>query len=65
MATVTHIDRMPAERVAEMTVDAIRRNRFWLVTHPEYLDMIRERARGIVETDATFAPPPLGEAPSR
>jgi NAD(P)-dependent dehydrogenase (short-subunit alcohol dehydrogenase family) len=63
--TVTQIDRMPAERVAEMTVDAIRRNRFWLVTHPEYLDMIRERARGIVETDATFSPPSLDEAPSR
>jgi len=61
--TVTHIDRMPADRVAEMTVDAIRRNRFWLVTHPDYLDMIRERSQGMVETKAAFAPPPLGQAP--
>ena len=59
--TVTHWERMPADAVAAMTVDAIRTNRFWLITHDEYLDMIRARARGIVETDELVAPPSLEE----
>lgn len=59
--TVTHWERMPAETVAQMTVDAIRGNRFWLVTHEEYLDMVRARARGITETDELVAPPSLDE----
>jgi short-subunit dehydrogenase len=45
--------RMPAEDVAAMVVDAIRSNRFWILTHPEYNDTIRERTRGIVDTNET------------
>ena len=52
---------MPAEAVADLTVEAIRTNRFWLVTHAEYLDMVLARARGITETDELVAPPSLDE----
>jgi NAD(P)-dependent dehydrogenase (short-subunit alcohol dehydrogenase family) len=45
--------RMPAEDVAAQVVDAIRNNRFWILTHPEYNDTIRERCRGIVDTNDT------------
>jgi NAD(P)-dependent dehydrogenase (short-subunit alcohol dehydrogenase family) len=43
--------RMPAEGAAAQVVDAIRNNRFWILTHPEYNDTIRERCRGIVDTN--------------
>ena len=43
--------RTPAEDVAAQVVDAIRTDRFWILTHPEYNDQIRERSRGILETD--------------
>ena len=58
---VSHWERMPAEAVADLTVEAIRTNRFWLVTHAEYLDMVLARARGITETDELVAPPSLDE----
>jgi NAD(P)-dependent dehydrogenase (short-subunit alcohol dehydrogenase family) len=45
--------RMPAEEVAVLVVDAIRNDRFWILTHPEYNDTIRERCRGIVDTNDT------------
>ena len=57
---VTHFDRMPAERVAEMVVDAIRGDRFWVLTHPEYRELVLRRARGITETDEVVVPPELG-----
>jgi NAD(P)-dependent dehydrogenase (short-subunit alcohol dehydrogenase family) len=56
---VTHFDRLPAERVAEMVVEAIRGNRFWVLTHPEYRELILRRARGIVETGEVVIPPAL------
>jgi NAD(P)-dependent dehydrogenase (short-subunit alcohol dehydrogenase family) len=56
---VTDFDRMPAERVAEMVVDAIRADRFWVLTHPEYRELILKRARGIAETGETVVPPDL------
>jgi NAD(P)-dependent dehydrogenase (short-subunit alcohol dehydrogenase family) len=56
---VTHFDRMPAERVAEMVVDAIRVDRFWVLTHPEYRELVLRRARGIAETDEVVVPPDL------
>jgi NAD(P)-dependent dehydrogenase (short-subunit alcohol dehydrogenase family) len=56
---VTHFDRMPAERAAEMVVDAIRGDRFWVLTHPEYRELILRRARGIVETGDVVVPPDL------
>jgi len=36
----------PAE-VAAMVVDAIVTNRFWIITHPEWLDVMEARARGM------------------
>jgi hypothetical protein len=51
---------MPAERVAEMVVDAIRGDRFWVLTHPEYRELVLRRARGIAETDEVVVPPELG-----
>jgi hypothetical protein len=57
---VTHVDRMPAENVAATVLDAIRQDRFWILTHPEYRDLIRRRAEGIVETGEVLVPPELG-----
>ena len=57
---VTHVDRMPAENVAAMVLDAIRQDRFWILTHPEYRDLIRHRTEGIVETGEVLVPPELG-----
>ena len=35
--------------VAEQVLEAIRLNQFWIMTHPEYDDAIRQRAAGILE----------------
>ena len=43
--------RLPAEAVAAQVVDAIRNDRFWILTHPEYNETIRARTRGIVDTN--------------
>jgi NAD(P)-dependent dehydrogenase (short-subunit alcohol dehydrogenase family) len=48
--------RIPASDVAAQVVDAIRRDRFWIVTHPAYREAIERRARGIVETDEVVLP---------
>lgn len=37
------------EEVAAMIVDAIRENRFWIVTHPDWIDVLRERIEGMVD----------------
>lgn len=50
------VDRMPPADVASLVVDAIRRDRFWIVTHPSYHEAIERRARGIVETDELVEP---------
>jgi NAD(P)-dependent dehydrogenase (short-subunit alcohol dehydrogenase family) len=49
---------MDAADVAQYVVDAIRANRFWILTHDAYRDVIRDRAAGI-GTDARPAPPPI------
>jgi NAD(P)-dependent dehydrogenase (short-subunit alcohol dehydrogenase family) len=49
---VTGIPRTPAADVATQVVDAIRENRFWVLTHPAYNETIRQRTRGIVDTNA-------------
>lgn len=36
----------PAE-VADMVVEGIRTNRFWLLTHPAWNDVMLERARAL------------------
>jgi NAD(P)-dependent dehydrogenase (short-subunit alcohol dehydrogenase family) len=44
---VTHVDRMAAADVAGMVVDAILRDRFWVLTHSEYGRLVDERAASI------------------
>jgi NAD(P)-dependent dehydrogenase (short-subunit alcohol dehydrogenase family) len=46
---VTHVDRMPAAEVAGMVVDAIRQDRFWVLTHPEYATLVSEHAASIAD----------------
>jgi NAD(P)-dependent dehydrogenase (short-subunit alcohol dehydrogenase family) len=41
-------ERKPAADVAGMVVDAIRSNRFWILTRPGYNPVIRRRAEAIV-----------------
>jgi NAD(P)-dependent dehydrogenase (short-subunit alcohol dehydrogenase family) len=53
---VTLNERIPAADVAAAVVEAIRANRFWILTHPAYNDLILERASGIVDTDELVAP---------
>ncbi len=48
--------RIPAADVAAQVVDAIRHDRFWILTHPGYKETIRARCRGIVDTDALVVP---------
>jgi NAD(P)-dependent dehydrogenase (short-subunit alcohol dehydrogenase family) len=49
---------MDAADVAGHVIDAIRANRFWILTHGAYRDVIRDRAAGI-GTDARPAAPPI------
>ena len=51
ISLVTDLERSPASDVAELVVSAVRAGRFWILTHPEYNEMIERRCRGIVETD--------------
>jgi short-subunit dehydrogenase len=52
---VTELARTPAADVAAQVVDAIRDNRFWILTHPDYNETIRARCRGIVDADSVVA----------
>lgn len=47
LALVTAIPRIPAAEVADQVVDAVLRDRFWVITHPDYLQQVDRRARGI------------------
>jgi NAD(P)-dependent dehydrogenase (short-subunit alcohol dehydrogenase family) len=49
------VARIPASDAAALVVDAIRADRFWVLTHPAYRNAIERRARGIVETDELVA----------
>ena len=49
------VARIPAADAARLVVEAIRTNRFWVLTHPSYGPAIERRARGIVETDEVVA----------
>ena len=51
LALVTELPRMPADTVADQVVDAVHRDRFWVLTHPEYLAQVDRRARGIAAGD--------------
>ena len=39
------------ETLMEQVLDAIRTGRFWVLTHPEYNELIERRFRGLLETD--------------
>lgn len=54
-SSVAHLPRMPAAEVAGKVVDAIREDRFWILTHPEYDELIRQRTAGMLETDTLIA----------
>ena len=49
---------MDAAEVAGHVVDAIRTNRFWILTHQDYRSVIQQRAAG-VGTDARPTAPPI------
>lgn len=38
--------------VAGMVVDAVRERRFWILTHPEWKQIVRRRVEALVESDA-------------
>jgi NAD(P)-dependent dehydrogenase (short-subunit alcohol dehydrogenase family) len=47
------------ERVAECVVDAIRSERFYILTHPEWKALVRKRMESILEDGAPALEPPL------
>ena len=49
------VARISATAAAALVVDAIRTDRFWVLTHPSYRPAIERRTRGIVETDEVVA----------
>jgi NAD(P)-dependent dehydrogenase (short-subunit alcohol dehydrogenase family) len=51
--------RVPPAGVARQVVDAIRRGRFWIVTTPEYREVLDRRHHGLVESDEVVTPPVL------
>jgi NAD(P)-dependent dehydrogenase (short-subunit alcohol dehydrogenase family) len=51
ISLVTHVERTPATEVAAQVLDAIRTGRFWVLTHPEYNELIERRFRGLLQTD--------------
>jgi NADP-dependent 3-hydroxy acid dehydrogenase YdfG len=52
VASVSHVPRMPASDVANLVVDAVLHDRFWVLTHPDYAELVTQRAEGIVGGDA-------------
>jgi len=46
-STTSITARLTADEVAEQVLDAVRTERFWILTHPEYRPIIVERAEGI------------------
>jgi NAD(P)-dependent dehydrogenase (short-subunit alcohol dehydrogenase family) len=46
------------DAVAGMVVDAIRTNRFWIITHPEWADVLRRRTEAMVTTGELTARAP-------
>jgi NAD(P)-dependent dehydrogenase (short-subunit alcohol dehydrogenase family) len=42
-------DGMDPAKVADLVVDAIRSSRFWILTHPNWLDILDERVTGMRE----------------
>jgi NAD(P)-dependent dehydrogenase (short-subunit alcohol dehydrogenase family) len=48
---------MSADEVAGLVVDAIRTGEFWILTHPDYREVIGRRAAGIGGGGRPFHPP--------
>jgi hypothetical protein len=48
--------RTAPEGVARQVVDAIRHDRFWVISHPEYRDALDRRHRGLMDTDEVVLP---------
>ena len=48
---------MPPEKAADHVFDAIRQNRFYILTHPEYKEAIRMRMEDILQDRAPTLPP--------
>lgn len=48
---------MSADEVASLVVDAIRTGEFWILTHPDYRTIIRQRAAGIGGGGRPIQPP--------
>ena len=52
---------MPAREAGEVVVQAIRDERFYILTHPEWASMVEGRLRGIIDGTGPQRPaPPLG-----
>jgi NAD(P)-dependent dehydrogenase (short-subunit alcohol dehydrogenase family) len=50
------VSRIPPAQVATETVEAIRSDRFWILTHPAFGGAIERRTHGILETDEVVVP---------
>ena len=48
--------RIPPAEVANQVIEAIRTDRFWVLTHPEYNDVIAERTRSMLGEGAIVRP---------
>ena len=56
--TASVVPVMTAEQVADQVLDAVRTERFWILTHDRYRDVITTHAAGI-GTDARPEPAPI------
>jgi short-subunit dehydrogenase len=50
---------MPPHQVADMVFDAIRKERFYILTHPEWLDVIQMRTDSLLRMENPQSPLPL------
>jgi NAD(P)-dependent dehydrogenase (short-subunit alcohol dehydrogenase family) len=57
-ATPPPTAKTPAQ-VADAVLDAITTGRFWILTHPEYRDVVQERAAAILDGFTVVRPPVL------
>jgi hypothetical protein len=55
--TLLQVGVAPAD-VAGMVVDAIRENRFWILTHPEWAEVMRRRTELMVTSGELAARSP-------
>jgi NAD(P)-dependent dehydrogenase (short-subunit alcohol dehydrogenase family) len=58
MAAVLAAAMQPA-RVAEIVFDAIKREQFYIVTHPEWMELVRLRAEKLLALEDPESPAPL------